>query len=137
MEKIVSELFLPKFFYPFLINDFPLLVEKEIDILQHINNIFFYTVKALQLRGNNLISTVKDCFSLCFRDVLIIGVVDAVTCLLAGFAIFSILGFLAYDQDKDVEEVIKEGKLGSVLCVGYIWITEYHVSILYFMPYMS
>ncbi|XP_060560453.1 sodium- and chloride-dependent GABA transporter ine-like [Ruditapes philippinarum] len=43
------------------------------------------------------------------KDVLIIGVVDAVTCLLAGFAIFSILGFLAHDQDKDVEEVIKEG----------------------------
>ena len=45
-----------------------------------------------------------------YRDVLILGVVDALTCLLAGFAIFSILGYLAYNQEKDVEEVIKEGK---------------------------
>lgn len=43
------------------------------------------------------------------KDVLILGVVDALTCLLAGFAIFSILGYLAYNQEKDVEEVIKEG----------------------------
>ncbi|KAL4223921.1 hypothetical protein ACF0H5_017383 [Mactra antiquata] len=43
------------------------------------------------------------------KDVLIIGVVDAVTCLLAGFAIFSILGYLAHNQGKDVLDVIKEG----------------------------
>nr|KAG5696890.1 hypothetical protein BaRGS_035300 [Batillaria attramentaria] len=43
------------------------------------------------------------------RDVLVLAVVDAATCLLAGFAIFSILGNLALGQGKDVEEVVQEG----------------------------
>ncbi|XP_076435052.1 sodium- and chloride-dependent GABA transporter ine-like [Babylonia areolata] len=43
------------------------------------------------------------------RDVLALAVVDAITCLLAGFAIFSILGYLAFNQGKDVVEVVKEG----------------------------
>ncbi|XP_041348623.1 sodium- and chloride-dependent GABA transporter ine-like isoform X2 [Gigantopelta aegis] len=43
------------------------------------------------------------------RDVLSLAAVDAFTCLLAGFAIFSILGNLAYTQGKDVEDVISEG----------------------------
>ncbi|XP_052802432.1 sodium- and chloride-dependent GABA transporter ine-like [Mya arenaria] len=43
------------------------------------------------------------------KDVLVIGIVDALTCILAGLAIFSILGYLAYNQGMDVEDVIKEG----------------------------
>lgn len=43
------------------------------------------------------------------RDVLILAVVDAGTCILAGFAIFSILGNLALSQGKDVSEVVQEG----------------------------
>ncbi|XP_025089394.1 sodium- and chloride-dependent GABA transporter ine-like [Pomacea canaliculata] len=43
------------------------------------------------------------------RDVLILALVDAVTCILAGFAIFSILGNLALNQGKDVGDVVKEG----------------------------
>lgn len=48
------------------------------------------------------------CVPLC-RDVLVIAVVDAVTCLLAGFAIFSILGNLAENQGKSVDDVIQQG----------------------------
>ncbi|GFO08625.1 sodium- and chloride-dependent gaba transporter ine-like [Plakobranchus ocellatus] len=43
------------------------------------------------------------------RDVLILAVVDAVTCLLAGFAIFAILGNLALSQGKAVGDVVEEG----------------------------
>ncbi|XP_076452847.1 sodium- and chloride-dependent GABA transporter ine-like isoform X2 [Babylonia areolata] len=43
------------------------------------------------------------------RDVLVLAVVDAGTCILAGFAIFSTLGYLAYSQGKAVEDVVKEG----------------------------
>lgn len=43
------------------------------------------------------------------KDVLVIAVVDAVTCLLAGFAIFSILGNLAENQGKSVDDVIQQG----------------------------
>lgn len=44
-----------------------------------------------------------------YRDVLIITLVDAITCILAGFAIFATLGYIAVNQGKDVEDVIKEG----------------------------
>ena len=50
--------------------------------------------------------------SLLSRDVLTLAAVDAATCLLAGFAIFSILGYLALSQGKDVSEVVKEGEKG-------------------------
>ncbi|XP_060075999.1 sodium- and chloride-dependent GABA transporter ine-like [Ylistrum balloti] len=43
------------------------------------------------------------------KDVLTIAVVDAVTCLLAGFAIFATLGYLAENQQTDVTSVIKQG----------------------------
>lgn len=43
------------------------------------------------------------------RDVLILAAVDAFTCLLAGFAIFAILGNLALTQGKAVEDVVEEG----------------------------
>ncbi|KAH3881580.1 hypothetical protein DPMN_005506 [Dreissena polymorpha] len=43
------------------------------------------------------------------RDVLAIGLLDVFTCVLAGFAIFSILGYLAHNQGKDVHDVVKEG----------------------------
>ena len=43
------------------------------------------------------------------KDVLTIAVVDAVTCIIAGLAIFATLGYLANNQGKAVEEVIKQG----------------------------
>ncbi|XP_048764055.1 sodium- and chloride-dependent GABA transporter ine-like [Ostrea edulis] len=43
------------------------------------------------------------------KDVIVIAVVDAITCLLAGFAIFSILGYLAENQGKSVDDVIQQG----------------------------
>ena len=63
---------------------------------------------------------------LVYRDVLILGVVDAATCLLAGFAIFSILGYLAYNQQKDVEEVIKEGNISFDNSLLGIYINYFH-----------
>lgn len=41
--------------------------------------------------------------------MLTIAVVDAVTCILAGLAIFATLGYLANNQGKAVEDVIKQG----------------------------
>lgn len=43
------------------------------------------------------------------KDVMTIAIVDAFTCILAGFAIFSILGALALSQNKNVEDVVQEG----------------------------
>ena len=47
------------------------------------------------------------------RDTLILAVADALTCLLAGFAIFSILGNLALNQGTAVSEVVQEGEQRS------------------------
>ncbi|KAK3595742.1 hypothetical protein CHS0354_025370 [Potamilus streckersoni] len=43
------------------------------------------------------------------KDTLTIAVVDAFTCILAGLAIFSILGYLAHNQGKAVDEVVSQG----------------------------
>lgn len=43
------------------------------------------------------------------KGVLTIALVDAATCIMAGFAIFATLGYLAHNQGKAVEEVVKQG----------------------------
>jgi len=43
------------------------------------------------------------------RDTLIVVVVDAITCLLCGFCVFSAMGNLAHEQGKEVDEVITQG----------------------------
>ena len=60
---------------------------------------------------------------------MILAVVDAATCLLAGFAIFSILGYLALSQGKDVEEVVKEGQ--TVVVVASLHLQSMSMSGLY------
>ncbi|XP_069752292.1 sodium- and chloride-dependent neutral and basic amino acid transporter B(0+)-like [Narcine bancroftii] len=45
----------------------------------------------------------------CYRDTIIICLVNCATSVLAGFAIFSILGHLAHVQDKPVSEVAQSG----------------------------
>ncbi|CAI9744316.1 sodiumchlorideine-likedependent and chloride-dependent GABA transporter ine-like [Octopus vulgaris] len=43
------------------------------------------------------------------KDVICLALIDAFTCIMAGFAIFSILGALAVSQGKTVEDVVTEG----------------------------
>ncbi|XP_059152589.1 sodium- and chloride-dependent taurine transporter-like isoform X2 [Physella acuta] len=45
----------------------------------------------------------------CFRDSLIFAIVNTFTSLLAGFVIFSILGFMAFKQNVSVEDVAESG----------------------------
>lgn len=44
-----------------------------------------------------------------FKDTLIVVLVDALTCILCGFIVFSIMGNLAHEQGKDVDSVISDG----------------------------
>ena len=44
------------------------------------------------------------------RDTLVIAMVDAFTCILAGMCVFGTLGNLAFEQNKTVEEVVSSGK---------------------------
>lgn len=63
--------------------------------------------------------------------MLVIAVVDAITCLLAGFAIFSILGNLAENQGKDVGDVIQQG-----LCI-YVSISRSFYNFLKLLEYLK
>ena len=44
-----------------------------------------------------------------FRDTLIVTVGNCLTSLLAGFPIFSILGFMATQLGKSVDDVVESG----------------------------
>ena len=45
------------------------------------------------------------------RDSLLIAVMNSVTSILAGFAIFSIVGYMAHETGQDVDSVVSQGKL--------------------------
>ena len=44
-----------------------------------------------------------------FRDAVLISVCNSLTSIYAGFVVFSILGFLAVETNRDVEDVVTEG----------------------------
>lgn len=46
---------------------------------------------------------------LIFRDCLILAVVNSATSFFSGFAIFSFLGFMAYEQNVPIADVAESG----------------------------
>ena len=49
-----------------------------------------------------------------FRDAIVINIVSFFTSLYAGFAVFSVIGYMANEYGIKVEEVIDSGKLLSL-----------------------
>ena len=47
---------------------------------------------------------------LSFRDTIIFAIVNSFTSILAGFVIFSILGYMAFRQGVSVADVAESGK---------------------------
>ena len=45
----------------------------------------------------------------CYRDAIITSSINCLTSFLAGFVIFSVLGYMAFVQNKSIEEVGLEG----------------------------
>jgi SNF family Na+-dependent transporter len=45
----------------------------------------------------------------CFRDALLTSVINSCTSFIAGFVIFSVLGYMAYISGRPIEEVATEG----------------------------
>lgn len=44
------------------------------------------------------------------RDTLLLAVFNEATCLISGFVIFSVIGFLAKTEGKAINEVAESGK---------------------------
>lgn len=44
-----------------------------------------------------------------FGNVLAIATVDAVTSIICGTTVFSVLGYIAKSQSKDIEDIIEQG----------------------------
>ena len=49
-------------------------------------------------------------FVLIFRDIMMIAISGGLTSIFSGFVIFSVIGFMAWDSQLPVEEVVASGK---------------------------
>ena len=63
-----------------------------------------------------ILSTIctKNCFDcivsdLSLRDSLVVSIGNCLTSFFAGFVIFAIIGFMAYEMKTDIHEVAKQG----------------------------
>lgn len=45
----------------------------------------------------------------CFRDALLTSLINSATSFIAGFVIFSVLGYMAHASGRDVQDVATEG----------------------------
>lgn len=54
----------------------------------------------------------------CYSDAILVCVTNCVTSVFAGFAIFSILGHMAFVSERPVSEVVDSGRLIVMLLVG-------------------
>lgn len=50
-------------------------------------------------------------FRLIFRDTLILAAFNEATCLISGFVIFSVIGFMAKTEGKKISEVADSGMI--------------------------
>lgn len=57
----------------------------------------------------------------CYKDAIITSSINCLTSFLAGFVIFSVLGYMAFVQQKDIEQVGLEGKLVFKLARACEW----------------
>lgn len=64
-----------------------------------------------------------------YRDALLTSAVNCFTSFLAGFAVFSVLGHMAFKQHKSVENVSREGK--EIVQIMYTMSNQSNVTLKY------
>jgi len=57
----------------------------------------------------------------CFYDTIIVCTVNCGTSLFAGFAIFTVVGNMAFILGKRVDEVVKSGEIESYIYKNKLW----------------
>ena len=50
------------------------------------------------------------CIPYVHRDAVVVATINCLTSLFGGFAIFSVIGFMAHTLNKEVSEVVSSGK---------------------------
>ena len=58
---------------------------------------------------------VLQVFFLYFRDALITAGINCCTSFIAGFVVFSVLGYMSFKQDKNIDQVAEHGKFTLAL----------------------
>jgi SNF family Na+-dependent transporter len=65
-------------------------------------------------RDSLLVSLINSIFTrditMFYRDSLLVSLINCATSVLAGFAVFSLLGFMATTLNKEVGEVVESGR---------------------------
>ncbi len=61
------------------------------------------------VKYNQYYTCTSPCILLAFRNSLAVACVNSVTSLLAGFAVFAVLGHIAQKQNQDIENVVTSG----------------------------
>lgn len=44
-----------------------------------------------------------------YRDAILVAIINSLTSILAGFVVFSVLGFMSKQLDKDINHVASKG----------------------------
>lgn len=70
-----------------------------------------------------------------YRDAILTSSINCLTSFLAGFVIFSVLGYMAHIQNKSVAEVGLEGELFNIRnCVFITWCLLFYCFVFYGVP---
>ncbi|CAL4114180.1 unnamed protein product, partial [Meganyctiphanes norvegica] len=80
----------------------------EVDVWREASTQIFYSL-GVSFGSLITLSSYNQFSNNCMRDAIIVSFVNCATSVYAGFAVFSILGFLATEQGKEVGDVVDSG----------------------------
>ena len=63
----------------------------------------------------NFPSNISSVSYLCFRDTLVVAVINGATSIFAGFVVFSFLGYLSYELEEPIEDVATSGSYFNII----------------------